>query len=232
MPGAKLCAACRSALKRARNEPVSVLDPLQKAKTGSRKRNKAAAAQVAAGIQATPPKRRSATPALAGLLAAVLCIGGYLVLQHMDGAAHADPLAQAPASVALPAQPVAVTVPTESVTNASTQPVEPPVVDLPVPEPLPVTPQRVPRPKHAAPAPPPPVIEAPAPVAPAPVVVVAPPPKPAPPTDRPTLLRDAFAQCPEDVVLKAVCQQRARINYCDGLWGSVPQCPAQREHGS
>jgi hypothetical protein len=46
-------------------------------------------------------------------------------------------------------------------------------------------------------------------------------------------LRNAFTQCPKDDVLKrAFCEQGARIALCDGLWGSVPQCPAQRDYGN
>jgi hypothetical protein len=35
-----------------------------------------------------------------------------------------------------------------------------------------------------------------------------------------------------DVLEKAFCEQRARVDLCDGLWGSVPQCPPQRDYGN
>jgi hypothetical protein len=32
--------------------------------------------------------------------------------------------------------------------------------------------------------------------------------------------------CGKDNFLeKIVCQQKIRLRYCDGYWGSVPQCP-------
>ncbi len=54
--------------------------------------------------------------------------------------------------------------------------------------------------------------------------VVAPPPPPAP--DRWQSLRDAIAQCDREGLFDGIiCGQKARIQYCAGYWGKVPQCP-------
>lgn len=96
LPGAKLCAACRSALKRARNDPASVLQPLVKraSDTLQRRRQRKAAAQGDKAAAVIPPPvgaRRSATPAVVGAIAAALCVIGYMILQHRDDGARADP---------------------------------------------------------------------------------------------------------------------------------------------
>jgi len=62
---------------------------------------------------------------------------------------------------------------------------------------------------------------------PAPVVMAAAPPPPAQrPPDRMQLLAQAFAQCPQDSVIpRMLCEQKARLQYCDGYWGQTPMCP-------
>ena len=52
---------------------------------------------------------------------------------------------------------------------------------------------------------------------------VAPPP-PAP--DRWQSMRDSIALCDrENLINGIICGQKARIQYCEGYWGKVPQCP-------
>jgi hypothetical protein len=66
---------------------------------------------------------------------------------------------------------------------------------------------------------------------------VAPPPEPvkiaavAPPPPRPIpdqwqTMRDALTACDREGGLGGfICGQRVRVQYCDGYWGKVPQCP-------
>jgi hypothetical protein len=233
LTGAKLCKACRSALKRARNEPTSVLSPLVKRATDSIERRKARKSAKArdgdkSAIVIPPPvgRRRSATPALVGTLLAAVCITGYAILQvseHAPPPEHAMQNPDATQGVPLPATAPAV--------PAALAPIVLPPEAEPEPAPhlaprahgaarrLVVAPDSVPVPIAA----------------PAPIIQQAPPPelpKVQSPPDRRAQLRSAFAQCTStDVLAKAFCEQRARIDLCDGLWGSVPQCPAQRDYG-
>ncbi|HEX9301944.1 MAG TPA: hypothetical protein VF959_06295 [Casimicrobiaceae bacterium] len=42
-------------------------------------------------------------------------------------------------------------------------------------------------------------------------------------------LNDALARCVgQDLIQRAVCEQRARLQHCEGYWGQVPQCPGGR----
>ncbi len=237
LTGAKLCAACRSALKRARNEPSSVLLPLVRraSDTIERRRARKAAKADADGKPAVlipPPvaRRRSATPALVGVMLAAVCITGYAILQVSE---HATPLPEAASDAAAALQPVAL--PTATPAPAAPAPMAPIVLPAEVevgPAPPPVAkPHASARKPVIAPETVPARIAAPAPME----AIVAPPvaPKATQPTDRRTQLRNRFAQCTSsDVLEQAFCEQRARIELCDGLWGSVPQCPPQRDYGN
>ncbi len=262
LPGVKLCSECRSALKRARNEPASVLQPLVKraADTLERRdrrraqRREARAAEARAAGLVPPPveKSRLAPWFIGALLVAVAVVAASMWAFHgregeavplstpvatdavappaaspsaastaapAPDAATAASAAMSPAatpaaaSAATPAEP-AGTVPPAHPAGAHAAPKARRTLRIELPKPE-AAPQRI-----AAPAPMAPLAAAPR------VPVVAAPP------DRRSLLRDAFARCPQDeIVARAVCEQRARIEYCDGLWGSVPQCPAQRDYG-
>ena len=82
LPGARLCAPCKAALKRARLETVSDLIPrpsraVAEAAEAARREKKA----LAAAVPAAPERRRSwLVPAVVVLVAAVAA-GGYLVLR-------------------------------------------------------------------------------------------------------------------------------------------------------
>jgi len=59
-------------------------------------------------------------------------------------------------------------------------------------------------------------------------------PRPAPPRDRWQLMTDAIAQCGrEGFFAGVVCEQRVRLQYCNGYWGQVAQCPngIPNDHG-
>jgi hypothetical protein len=243
LPGAKLCAACRSALKRARAEPSSVLQPLAKRAastlTQKRKSRKAKAAggdKAAAVIPPALDARRGVTPAVVGALAVVLCIIGYVVLQHGDhGALSAAPdAANAPAVSAAPATASPSASAPEGLTPLPPITLPPTVVPAAAEaEPVARPPGRAKRVARKAPVVPPMMplpIEIAAPAAqplPAPVAAAKP-----PPPDRRARVKNAFAQCASDDVLQqAFCEQRARIDLCEGLWGTAPQCPAQRDYG-
>jgi hypothetical protein len=231
LTGAKLCAACRSALKRARNEPSSVLLPLMRRASDTierrraRKAAKAGADGKAAVVIPPPmPRRRSATPALVGVMLAAVCITGYAILQVSEHAAPPPPEQTEPAVAAPAAETTAAPAPLAPI-------VLPAEVDVgPAPHAAPKPHASVRRPV-IAPETVPTRIAAPAPI----LALVAPPvaPKASQPPDRRTQLRDRFAQCTmSDVLEKAFCEQRARVDLCDGLWGSVPQCPPQRDYGN
>jgi len=146
----------------------------------------------------------------------------------------------APPSVLAPAAPLLVprTEPAAAATPAPAKDVTPVVAvgaaaKPPSPRPAPKRVVETP----AEPAPQPAVArfaaatEPPAPV-PAPEAVPAP--RPAPPRDRWQLMADAIAQCGHERFFAAVvCEQRVRLQYCDGYWGQVAQCPngIPNDHG-
>ncbi|MFO1314652.1 MAG: hypothetical protein U1F58_03530 [Burkholderiales bacterium] len=56
-------------------------------------------------------------------------------------------------------------------------------------------------------------------------------PRATPPPDRWERMTDALAQCEREGGLSGfLCDQRVRIDACDGYWGRVPQCPAMPEN--
>lgn len=56
-------------------------------------------------------------------------------------------------------------------------------------------------------------------------------PRPAPPPDRWQQMSDALAQCEREGGFSGfLCDQRTRIDACEGYWGRVPQCPAMPEN--
>jgi hypothetical protein len=239
--GAKLCAACRSALKRARHDPVSVLDALQKSKSATRRRSRQKDMVTALPPAGTPPpRRRGPAPAVVGGILAILCLLTYGLLQHLDGSARAGLPAQieanAPVEAASPSNP-AMAPPAADPTPSGTDVTEPPQAMPDNVEPLPAEPQHpvVPHPKRkAAPVVPAPPVEVVMPTMPVPAPEPPPPPpKPAPPPSHESQIATAFAACTSpDAIEKAVCQQRVRVDLCEGYWGLVPQCPARRESGS
>ena len=40
-------------------------------------------------------------------------------------------------------------------------------------------------------------------------------------------MTEAVASCGREALLaRVICEQRIRLQYCDGYWGKVPQCPS------
>ena len=235
LPGARLCAPCKAALKRARLETVSDLIPrpsraVAEAAEAARREKKA----LAAAAPAAPPRRRPWLVPAAVVLAAAVAAGGYLVLR----------LARSPAVPAVPVK-VAPAAPGPAPTATRPVPVAARPMDL-VPVAVPPATASVPstavhpsaianknRPpqKRAVEAPPVdrfPVVASstPEPVAaPAPVPEAIPPAREAPPPDRWQVMADQIARCYNDGFFAgAVCEQRVRRQYCDGYWGQVAQC--------
>jgi hypothetical protein len=83
--------------------------------------------------------------------------------------------------------------------------------------------KRAPASKAVAPAPEPPAeVE----------IVRVPPPEPAPPAPKPVpradpwqQMKEAIGRCPAGFLGRVVCEQKVRLQYCEGQWGKVPQCP-------
>jgi hypothetical protein len=38
-------------------------------------------------------------------------------------------------------------------------------------------------------------------------------------------MSEAIGRCPAGFLGRVVCEQRVRLQYCEGQWGKVPQCP-------
>ncbi len=59
----------------------------------------------------------------------------------------------------------------------------------------------------------------------------APEPAPPPPPDRWQVMRDNLARCDREGGLGGfICDQRVRLDACEGYWGRVPQCPLPPEN--
>ena len=182
---------------------------------------------------------------LAVLVAAMVSSGGYLALRlgrgvDEPGSAMAASATAPPASSGLSTQSAPhESDPGSAMLRAPQQVSAPPSSDAPKPVVLTGTVKPTPK-RSIDPSPelsvsaalrsataiePPP--------APAPVLEAPPQPRPAPP-DRWQLMADAIARCSrEDFISGVICEQRVRIDYCDGYWGQVAQCPSgiSNDHG-
>ena len=231
LPAVRLCAQCKAALKRVRHDTVSQQMPMsRRTRGGDRSRRKAREAEFEA-IEGLPRRAISwggiRFPLVLGAMVAIVGSAGYFIVRQIHAATPPDPapLSDAPVgAVAIATQPRAA--PVNSVNVAPS----PPPTDVAEPAgapPVPAKPRSAVRAKavpvpmgppapEAAPEPPPP-----------PVVVAAAPPPPAPrPLDKMQLLAQAFAQCPQESLLpRMICEQKARLQFCDGYWGRSPQCP-------
>lgn len=242
LPGARLCGPCKAALKRARLETVSELIPRPSRAAAEAQEARRRAREVTAVRAVKPWRRWLIAPGY--FLAAAAVIGVGYVAWHVVRPTHAAPAAalQPPAaSQAIvpnaPAGAAADTVTTKAkdVAGAST------------PHPAP----RAPVVSHVARSAPKRVVEAPpVPTAPpadrfavaAPRELPAPVPmreavlpvREAPAPDRWQVMSDQIVRCGRDGFLAGViCEQRVRIKYCEGYWGSAPQCPSgiANDHG-
>ena len=238
----RLCTQCKAALKRARQETVSELIPAPARTRSARDVRRAAATKP----RAEPAHARSQHRFGASRIAAiVLCVVAAAGVGY--GALHF--VRSTPA--ALPMPPVAA----PSIPDPAPAPAAAPLAEA---KPAPprteaVTPfvpplQRSPsKPAERAATkrvadPPPPVPEAPtiarfaaATEPPTPQPAPEPPaPRPAPAPDRWQLMADAIDKCGREGFLAGViCEQRVRLQYCEGYWGKAAQCPSGivNDHG-
>jgi hypothetical protein len=245
MPGAMLCAPCKAALKRARY--VTVQEDLRRPSIIDRRRP--APRQSSAVPSSSPPAQApvptdSAANASLGrriftgifVLAAVLGGASYFGQRALGFHAADDAMTSvAPSQVPARVESTAAT-PQPTATPMSPSPsdaIAAKGTDTAEPAPPPAKPVAVHPSKKStlfdqgsfatANGDPPDAV----PVAPAPEkIVMAPVPPPPPPPDRWQSMRDALAQCDREGLFGGiVCGQKVRIQFCEGYWGKMPQCP-------
>jgi hypothetical protein len=253
-PGAKLCPDCRAARKRAYDatitQPLLALagagtvsrtlsrlrrdsSPEAKARRAARKAKAAANATPAATVSeaAAAPYRfsRSILWAMLAIGVVVAAIAGW----HLPTRAPEPPDAGAPSSATpaaaiQPASDAAARINPSATSAPAALPPLPTIVERElVPHApaavKPVTPKRVnPAPKALSPPP----------EAPAEVEIVKAPPAPAPPAPQLPVrvdpwqqMSEAIGRCPAEFLGRVVCEQKVRLQYCEGQWGRAPQCP-------
>jgi hypothetical protein len=252
-PGAKLCADCRAARKRAYDATITqpllamagagtvsrTLSRLRRSDSSPEAKAWRAARKAKAAAAAAPPAAVSETSAPVAdrsrsMLWALLAIG--VVLAAIAGwylPTHAPDVPEVGAgSSAAPAAPSQPGVEPARMTPSATPPTALPPLPTIVERELvpyspaagkPATTKRGPAPKAATPPP-----EAPAEVE----IVRVPPSEPAPPVPKPVpradpwqQMNEAIGRCPAGFLGRVVCEQKVRLQYCEGQWGKVPQCP-------
>ena len=208
--------------------------PEAKARRAARK----ARAATQAAATATVPQATAAPARFSrSILWAVLAIGVVIAAvagwhlptrtpETPDGGATSSAIPTALPPPATDAEPARVNPP------AATAPAPlPPLPTIVERELVPHAPAAV---KPAAPRRPPPAPKtaAPPPEPPAEVDAVKAQPAPAPPATQPPArvdpwqqMSEAIARCPARFLGRVVCEQKVRLQYCDGQWGKVPQCP-------
>ncbi len=254
VPGERLCAPCKSALKRARDTTVSeAILPLRRAR---RRPARDGATPLEAGAAVAPsfPTRDSWARLVAvGLVAAVVVVAAGTWIAHSrssDGTIAPRYSVGPPASSAETIKAAASTdarltplpasqapSPLAGVAAAARAPIDPLAMPANIAVPrvsVAVTAEPAPLASSAPPARGtatdpalgafPAEIRAPAPV----VVALAPAPKPV--QDRWNRLAEALNRCPaDDVIARTVCQESLRIEQCEGYWGRVAPCPARQD---
>jgi len=253
-PGAKLCPDCRAARKRAFDATITqpllamagagtvsrTLSRLRRSDSSPEAKARRAARKAKAGNDAAPPAAvaqavapsgvsRSILWALLAIGVVVAAIAGWHLPTRAPDASDAG--ASSSATPAVPSPPAA---------DAESARINPPPASAPAPlPPLPAIVERelvphAPAAVKSAPskrATPAPKVVIPPPEAPAAVEIVKPQPAPPPPAPKPQVRSDpwqqmseAIARCPAEFLGRLVCEQRVRLQYCEGQWGKVPQC--------
>ena len=252
-PGAKLCVDCRAARKRAFDatitQPLLALagaGPVSRTISRLRRSDRSPEAQArraarkaakAQAVAPAPPVAVQKTPRSQALLWFLLSIG--VVLAGIAGwylPNHTPPASEdGPPSATTPATPQGVPGGVEPAKSApepsqglSTLPPLPPMVERELvpysPAPVKAAPKRpAPVPKAVvAPVEPPAEVEV---VRPAPAALAPIPPAPAARVDPWQQMAAAIGRCPDSFLERVICEQRIRLQYCDGHWGQVAQCP-------
>ncbi len=250
MPGAKLCADCSSARKRA--FAATVTQPLLEAATARRtskpllrpSQSVAATARrtaeraLLAKPQAEAPladapaaSRRRDLTFLVGAGVVMLLVGAFIAY-HRHRTAPDLPQASEPPTTA--ARTTATDAPSmvpaqmapKSVVDSQLPPVDVtvPIAEVPRVDTAKRAQSRPRAPTVEAPPSPPEAVQ-PLPTVAAVPAVVPPPVVAAPPADPMEQMRDALSRCSTGGIIdRIVCDQRVRREYCDGRWGQVPQC--------
>ncbi|HTQ01168.1 MAG TPA: hypothetical protein VMN56_17740 [Casimicrobiaceae bacterium] len=222
-PGALLCRPCRAALKRARQFSVLEIPGTPPAVTMTGLLTQARPPVKPAAVR-RPRRIGSKSIAAAVVAVAVATTCAFYAGQRLARADTAP--GDAPALRAIPplpapraaveadnpervsdlAPPVTPTRPRVATSKSAPKPVEAPLrSDGAVQEAMASQPS----------APPAESVRAPAPAA-----------APAPPPDRWQTMGDALARCASEGGLSGfLCDQKVRLESCDGYWGRVPQCP-------
>ena len=228
MAGAGTVSRTLSRLRRSDNSPEA------KARRAARKAKAAAraAAPAAASEAAAAPFRvsRAILWALLAIGVVVAAIAGWhlptRVPETVDGGATSSATPAAPPQPAPDAAPAPIN---PSAAGATAQlPPLPTIVEreLVTHAPAAVKPATPKRPNPA------PKVVTPPPEPPAEVEVVKAQPAPAPPAPLPPVrvdrwqqMSEAIGRCPAEFLGRVVCEQKVRLQYCEGQWGKVPQCP-------
>jgi len=248
LPGAMLCAPCKAALKRARYVTVQE-DVWRPSVIDARRAPRRARPPVPTVEPAPLPALPAAEPSIANLgrrifvgifvLAAVLGGASYFGQRELSARSH-DEVAPAPgtevrqesvASVAAPRNDEPLVAVPAAVAEGT---IVPPAADPVPPAASVVKPAGTPTAKRATPVssasfatvngdPPDAVAPPPEPEK----IAAAPAPLARPVPDRWQNMRDALSQCDrEGMIGGLICGQRVRMQYCEGYWGKVAQCPS------
>jgi hypothetical protein len=228
----RLCAQCKAALKRVRYDTVSQLMPMpRRPRRGDRLRPIAhpvdAPERQAARRRGAVAWRGVRIPLALGAMVAIVGSAGYFIVHQIHAATPPDAAATAvggaedtprltpPPAIVESSAASPIVVPQAASGNDAAQPAVAKARNATRSVKTPPTAVGPPAPE-GPPEPPP-----------TPVVVAAAPPPPAPrPADRMQLLAQAFTECPQDALLtRMVCEQKARLQYCDGYWGQAALCP-------
>jgi len=234
--GGRLCAACRAALKRARDTTVSEGIPSPRT---PRKLPvlRSATRDAPFPLPAAGSRRRG--PRLSWAIGAACVVAAgivWFIHSHDEAGASATRLTEVESAEAIEAPlalaplPAIVPEPARPQPHVAREPLDPRSMPSSIAVPRPAA-----KPPAVVPAEPPAVVvpEPGPPPLPAPVVVAsAPPPRAAP--DRWQVLADRIEQCQGNMFTRVVCQESLRLEHCEGYWGRVPPCPAkvEREHGN
>ena len=252
LPGALLCAPCKAALKRARYVTVqedirrpSVIDVRRRPRLADSAPSPELPDAVPGAAAESAANAQLARRIFGGILILAAVLGGasYFGLHELGARSHDEsPAAAAPETDSKPEavttarspQPGAVATPVQATVAAPAEHDAEPAHSMVV-KPAGTNAGKRPMLKSGASfatanGDPPEAVPMPEPARPAP----APPPPPPPIPDRWQSMRDAIAQCDRENLFNGIiCGQRARIQYCEGYWGKVPQCPgptANPEH--
>lgn len=259
VPDERLCAPCKSALKRARDTTVS--EAILPTRRGRRRPDRIVAG---APVTSRDPALAAPLPTTragwtrrvgAGVAVAALIVAGAGWVAHSRDAdrpiaprysvaaaeAGAETIKAAASADLRPAAAPATPAPARVESDPARAPIDPRTLPASIAVPR-ATPAVAPEPASTTPGPPPgrgaatdPGLGAFPPAAPYAPVVVAQAAAPKPVPDRWQRLSDALARCPAgDVIARTVCQESLRIEQCEGYWGRVAPCPArpEREYGN